>query len=104
MKIRLLALSKEEKQCLVLYRALNCLLRHSIRLFEMSSLPYSVFEDLEAITRNVRAEKTARRIIRFLLYGRYTNQADSRLDRCDTLIKFSECFVKVSNQLAVTII
>ena len=35
---KLLALSKEEKPGLVLYQALNCLLKHSIKLFEMSSL------------------------------------------------------------------
>lgn len=38
MEIRLLALSKEEKPCLVLYQALNCLLKHSIRLLETTSL------------------------------------------------------------------
>ena len=39
MEIRLLALSKEEKTCLVLYQALNCLLKHSIR---------SVYKELHA--------------------------------------------------------
>ena len=38
MEIKLLADPKEQKPCLVLYQALNCLLKHSIRLFEISSL------------------------------------------------------------------
>ena len=35
--MRLLAEAKEEKPCLVLYHALNCLLKHSMRLLVMSS-------------------------------------------------------------------
>lgn len=38
MEMRLFADWNEEKPCLVLYHALNCLLKHSIRLLEMSSL------------------------------------------------------------------
>ena len=37
MEIRLLADWKDEKPCLVLYHALNCVLKHSMRLLEMSS-------------------------------------------------------------------